>query len=260
MNTQNQIEAIAHEYNITLSAAALGSDRNALEVIAASQEITLNGAALGDDDNAVEYLQAALSGDSGNGGGEGGNGGGDNGGGEPPAPAPSLTLQNFGGGAVAGRTKVFDNAIGTGYSLTPVVGKKALAASFDFATPVDLSAEFALMLRSMDDQNHVAVGVNGLGPFVRAQVNGVYHGNQLAAIPHTSGNKYALWRDSLTGAWGVVLPNGTNTGDLSAMGAPTGELIPVLFASANTGGGAMTVLNTGGPALPVGYTYQTFTG
>lgn len=174
-----------------------------------------------------------------------------------------LTLINTGAGFVAGRTKTFDaDADGGAYALTPMHGKKAVVFRLDAYTP-DEGDEFLAFISSEDQEKRVVFSVNGVGVVAGTVIGGVSSEPANLGWTHATGDTNALWRDNDSGAWGVVLPDGTNTGNLGAIhGAPTslGGMYFVMMASNTPGAGSMTVLNSGGPALPIGYTQQQFTG
>lgn len=140
-------------------------------------------------------------------------------------------------------------------SVGAVTGKKALIVRIDGVTPA-VGSEFTIGFGNAVGSKRVMLAINGAG-IAAANVDPA--GSAAQVWTHTTGNIYAIYRDDATGAWGVVLPNGTDSGNLSgSIGGFTGEAAFALIGSAGNAPGVLTLLNAGGPALPAGYTIQQF--
>lgn len=159
-----------------------------------------------------------------------------------------------GAAAITGLQVVFDGVADAGVTSSAIItGKKAVA--------VKVTANLPPAGDELRFEWSAPGGASRAGLyFDNTEISAQLAGNAINVLAwtHASGQVYAIWRDSATGAWGVVLPDGTDTGDLSAAhGSFAGDASLLLYATLGAPA-TMTVQNTGGPALPAGFTYQTF--
>lgn len=155
---------------------------------------------------------------------------------------------------IVGRAATFGATSGAAASDIALSGKKAFLVKVDAEVPAE-GSELYLQLIKPDMSNSITFAINGVGlgvavadPFEEGPI----------VWEHTTGDTYAVYRDAVTGEWGMVLPDGTDTGNLEpTLGGFTGD-IRLVLGSSGSAPGTMTMLNSGGPALPVGYSAQQF--
>lgn len=162
----------------------------------------------------------------------------------------------FGAPGIAGNVVTFAGMGVVSINATGQGGKRFYCIKYN-ADPVGSVYVVLGDSASMAPANAISLNIENDGTWtISTTVGGVNTNAPFVAPYPVTDDELILWRDGGTGEWGIVLPDGTNTGDMS--GAYGGVWVGDGFAGFGADAAVMEFMPTGF-SLPSPVGYSTFT-